>query len=117
MNKIKIARWTYRICFVIGMLAALGLGFVPEVYGWFDPPAPVSDKGAVTNFFAGLGNAIRAMMIQYIVTICAALAVAASLIACAAAWVAREPWRIRFWCGLPMVVAAAAYGMLILVYG
>lgn len=99
------------------MVAVAAIPLVPFVYRWLYPPTAVRvEKNilGVASFALDLLGAMGdGILIMVWMAGFAAVAVLASLTAFIAAWLTREPRRTKLLCGLPALLVAIIYGVLV----
>lgn len=116
-----VARLISRVAFWAGIVAAVAIPFVPSIYRWFNPPrkptAPVDSLwdflGAIIN---GLGVVADSIAIAVWTMGVVAAVVVLSVVALIAAWRAEESCSRKWLCGLPVVLAAALWGVMALAF-
>jgi hypothetical protein len=107
-----------RVAFWIGTVAAAGIPLTPPIYRWFNPPRTQrvdpqgfwETVGALTD---ALGSFTDGLAMFVCVSGLTALAVLASVVAFIAALVAQLSWQKQTLCGLPVLLAAAGWLLLI----
>mgnify|MGYP006919620926 CR=1 FL=1 len=112
------SRIVFRASFWIGMVVAAVIPWVPGIYRWFYPPRnPASGpKGfwqTIAEILDSLNTINDSVSIFLWIVGLTTLVVITSLIAIIAAWRAQESRMWKFCCGLPIILAAAMWLLLI----
>ncbi len=113
-----ISRIVFRVSFWIGMIAGAGIPWVPGIYRWFYPPRNLASgpKGfwqSVAAILDSLNSMSDSVAIFLLIVCLTLLTIIASLVAIIAAWRARESRKWKLCCGLPILLAAAMWSLLI----